>query len=110
MALRRLLLRQVDTGFRSESESVGVLGNSVDAELFCQRVKEHVAGLINRFRKIDRAMPGLNPATEAVAVEDRTAGAVHHHVLGDAFLRTRDRHNDLKNRSRSKLRLNSLVE
>ena len=57
-----------------------------------------------------RAMFGEHPALEESPVESRAARAVHMHILRDTFLHSGRRHDDFKNRARSKLRLNGFIQ
>ena len=55
-------------------------------------------------------MLGDDPAFEVASVERSAAAAVHSHVLCDAFLQARRRHDDLEDGAGRELCLNGFVE
>ncbi len=69
-------LRQIDAGLLPQSEHGCVLGDASDAQLLRQRVEISVAGLIDGFGSVDRAMSALDPALEKTPVESSAAAAV----------------------------------
>src|SRR5258708_24749083 len=73
-------LRQVNPGLLSQPEHGRVLGDTLDAQLFRQRIKENIAGLETSLCDVGdamRAMLGHYPALEIAAITRTAAAAVH---------------------------------
>src|SRR5207245_10193319 len=109
----RNFLRQIDPGLLPKAKSGGIFRDAVDAEFLGERVEEDVAGLVDSFRDADHAvsaMLGNHPAFEVAAIKAGAAIAGNVHVLGDAFLQTSGRHDDLESRTGGELRLDRFVQ
>ncbi len=103
-------VRQVDTSLLPQSKGGRVFCDAIDAKFFRQRIKENIAGLVNRFRQVDGAMASFHPATEAPAIERRAPIAMHVEGLRNPFLPPGRRHNDLERRAGRELGLNRFVQ
>src|SRR6185369_5531484 len=79
-------VRQVNSALLSQAKCCGILCDAVDAKFFRERIKEDVAGLINRFGKIDCSVASFYPATEAPSIEGSAAVAVDMESLRNSLL------------------------
>jgi hypothetical protein len=100
---------KIDAGFGAESDSVSPVRDFVDAKARSECVEEDVAGLVDGFVDVDRAVAAMDPAALIGAEEVYAAGTVDGHVLSNAFLKAGKGHDDFESRTRGELRLNGFV-
>ena len=100
---------QVDAGSGTHADFVSPERDLIDAESRGEGVEEDVAGLIDGFVDVDGAMAGLDPAALVGAKEVDAAGAMHVHILGDAFFEAGEGHDDFEGGTGGELRLDGLI-
>ncbi len=64
-------------GRLAQAQPVGSGLQRIDAQTMCDRIKEHVAGLLDAAMKVDMPMAALPPAMKDVVSEGNGAGTVH---------------------------------
>ena len=101
---------QIDPSLLAQSKDSRVFCDAVDTQLFRQRIKENIARLVDRLRKVHWAVTAFHPASEAPAIKVGAPAAVHVEGLGNPFLPARRRHNDLERRAGRQLRLNRFIQ